>query len=369
LKGYEGKNNIFACACNMNIYIFDYQGNILKVFKEYKSREIIHMLYNSSLNLLIYTCKHSSKQENMLIALDLNSKHNFTCSTIYTFSSTINQIQIRRNLFGEDTIIVCCDLPSKENSSTTNTSESSSVNLKKKFRKILEIILEKRKKRKNIMKSLEIDQKNVHIFSFINSISSMPIQKNKFHLLSFKPEEMKSVYKVNVLNDFGNNYLALNGSCKYIYIYKIVESTDGESKTFSQILLFKLEVMYRGKSYSNQAYNKIFNVAYLSSFDKLTLAIITDNKVCSIFEFFELNEFLDKGEKKYLYMNTTNHNEEKMVLQLEEENLKKEVVDQEKETGNKEIKKEKTSEQIHKEIFNIKKSYWDSKLIRANNQK
>jgi len=106
--------------------------------------------------------------------------------------------------------------------------------------------------------------------------------------------------------------------------------------------------MYKGKSFSNQAYNKIFNVVYLSSFDKLTLAIISDNKVCSIFEFFELNEFLDCGEKKYKNLKNIQQNEEKMVFQSEEE---------------------KKTEQLKKEILKIKKSYWNSKLSGVINQK
>jgi len=175
----------------------------------------------------------------MVMALDLNFNYKLSYSTIYIFSCTINQIQLRRNILGEDIIIVCSDLPSKEISSTINKSESSTVNFKNRFRRILEIILEKRKKRKNIIKSIEIDQKNVHLFSFKNSISCDPIQKINFHLLTFKPEEMESVYKVTVLKDFGNNYLALNGSCKYIYIYKILDSKCIKGKAFLIKLITK----------------------------------------------------------------------------------------------------------------------------------
>ena len=116
LKGYNGLNDIFAsCGGDHKIFIWDYDGNILKVVNTEKMEKIdmnSTLTYSVSTNMILYTCCTNNLYSALKI-LDLNqdegSKKEFKSYKFHEFFSKIRTVLLVSNFLNMEMLITCTE--------------------------------------------------------------------------------------------------------------------------------------------------------------------------------------------------------------------------------------------------------------------
>jgi len=228
LKGYKDRNDIFVGNLDdTTIYVFDYQGNFLKVLNDPKLNGLKHLAYIPSFNILSIVTTTQDKKQSELMFVDMNTNNiNKKCN----IEGEVNNFQIVNNFLGDDTFIF-------------NTTKKVFLY---KIKDILKI--------------------------------SSPTTLTDFN---DKIDEKMEILKVTCLKNIGRNYLMFNGlNTKLISLYKISLKEDNSTYQFN--LLYK----FLPKDDLDPSFNPnmIYTLTYLSNFDKLTLAFSSDNSYLDIYE-------------------------------------------------------------------------------------